>query len=295
MKKQSTIRLIPYDQIDFKKWDTCINRSSNGLLYAYSWFLDSTCDKWDALVEEDYKAVFPLPLIRKKARYRLTPSRYSLQLGLFATYPISKEILQNFIDLIPAKYKKYELPLNVQNPSPEGKFQLLDRFVFRKDLIFSMDMHAQMSKSKLITDKGESMSINKGIQLAVIINFVLRICNNKVKAREVLALRKIISFCSRFGFGFSYGVYSSTNNLIGLSYLIRFHNRVYILFASTEDHEHRRKILQSLLDEIYKDFENQDLVLECIAIGDKELQKTLVKNGFKRVHYKVIKKRRRLF
>ena len=295
MKEKSTIRLIPYEKIDYKKWDTCINNSSNGLLYAYSWFLDSTCDKWDALVEDDYEAVFPLPLVKKKGRYRISVSRYSLQLGLLATYPVTPEKLQRFIELIPGKYKKYELPLNVQNPSPVGKFQLLDRFVFRKDMIFSIDMHAHMAKSKLVTDKGESMTVTKGVQLAVIINFILRICKDKVKAREVLALRKIISFCSRFGFGFSYGVYSSANNLIGLSYLIRFHNRVYLLFATTEDHEYRRKILQTLLDKIYKDFENQDLVLECIAIGDKELQKTLVKNGFKRVHYKVIKKRRRLF
>lgn len=295
MKTKSTIRLVPYDKINYKAWDTCINRSSNGLVYGYSWFLDSTCDKWDALVEDDYMAVFPIPLTKKKGRYWISTSKYTLQLGLFATYPLNGDTLQRFIDLIPRKYKKFTLPLNALNPIPVGKFQLIDKFVFRKDLIFSLKMHTHMAKSEHLADIGEQMTIIKGVQLAVIINFVLRICKNKVEAKDILALRKIISFCSRFGFGFSYGVYSSTNNLVGLSYVIRFHNRAYLLFASAEDHEYRQKVLQTLLNRFYKDFENQDLVLECVAVGDKELQKTLIKNGFKRVHYNVIKKRRRLF
>jgi hypothetical protein len=295
MINKSTIRFVPYDKIDLKLWDTCINKSSNGLIYAYSWFLDSTCDKWDALIEEDYKAVFPIPLIKKKGRYRIATSKYTLQLGLFATYPANDEVLERFIKLIPGKYKRYTLPLNVLNPIPKGKFQLIDQFVFRKDFIFSHKMHTHMAKSANIGDAGEQMTIIKGVQLAVIINFVLRVCKNKVKSKDVLALRKIVSFCSRFNFGFSYGVYSSSNNLIGLSYVIRFHNRVYLLFATAEDHDYRKKVLQTLLNRFYKDFENQDLVMECIAIGDKELQKTLIKNGFKRVHYNVIKKRRRIF
>lgn len=295
MQNENTINLVPFEELDYKAWDTCINKSSNGLVYAYSWFLDSTCDRWDALVEGDYKAVFPIPLKKIKGRYRIYTSKYSLQLGLFATYPVTKEKLQQFIDRIPRKYKRFSLPLNVLNPSPEGKYALLNQFVFRKDLIFSVSMHTQMARSEHIIEHGESMTISKGIQLAVIINFVLRVCRNKVHAYDVLALRKIISFCSRFGMGTAYGVYSSTNNLIGLSYLIRFHNRLYLLFATAGDHEYRRKIFQTLLNRVYQDFEKQDLVMECIAIGDKELQKSLVKNGFKRAHYKVIKKRRRLF
>ena len=45
--------------IDFVKWDKCINNAYNGSIYGYSWFLNIVCPNWDAIVYDNYKAVFP--------------------------------------------------------------------------------------------------------------------------------------------------------------------------------------------------------------------------------------------
>ena len=35
--------------------------SCNGFSFALSWYLDASCDNWDALIADDYTAVMPLP------------------------------------------------------------------------------------------------------------------------------------------------------------------------------------------------------------------------------------------
>jgi hypothetical protein len=52
-------------EIDKVLWDQCITNASNGLIYAYSYYLDAVCTNWDALVLNDYEAVMPLPWRKK--------------------------------------------------------------------------------------------------------------------------------------------------------------------------------------------------------------------------------------
>ena len=52
-------------EIDYDRWDSCVSSSDNRLIYAFSWYLDLVCRDWDALVYNDYQAVFPLPKRRK--------------------------------------------------------------------------------------------------------------------------------------------------------------------------------------------------------------------------------------
>ena len=64
----SSIRYVAHNELDKSKWDDCIETASNGIVFAYSWYLDAVCDNWDALVLNEYEAVFP---ITKKSKFGL--------------------------------------------------------------------------------------------------------------------------------------------------------------------------------------------------------------------------------
>jgi hypothetical protein len=51
------ITYLSSQQVDKLKWDRGIEHAGNGLIYAYSFYLDAMCDNWDALVLNDYEAV----------------------------------------------------------------------------------------------------------------------------------------------------------------------------------------------------------------------------------------------
>ena len=65
MGDQPSIRYLAHNDINRDQWDNCIRQAENGLIYGYSWYLDTTAGNWDGLVSGDYEAVMPLPLKKK--------------------------------------------------------------------------------------------------------------------------------------------------------------------------------------------------------------------------------------
>ena len=65
MDNEGQIRYLSQAQIDKKKWDECIDRADNGLIYPYSFYLDALSKNWDALVLNDYEAIMPLTWNKK--------------------------------------------------------------------------------------------------------------------------------------------------------------------------------------------------------------------------------------
>ena len=109
------IKYITHQQIDKTKWDECIQQSLNPLIYGYSWYLDQSAPNWDALVLDDYEAVFPLTHGRKYFINYLYQPLITQQLGLFYKNLIGAEELENFIKAIPKKFRFVDIALNEAN------------------------------------------------------------------------------------------------------------------------------------------------------------------------------------
>jgi len=65
------IKHLQQKEIDKIKWDACISNAANGLIYGYSFYLDTMARHWDALVLNDYEAVMPLTWNKKYGFYYL--------------------------------------------------------------------------------------------------------------------------------------------------------------------------------------------------------------------------------
>ncbi|WP_431214603.1 hypothetical protein ACQ86N_07395 [Puia sp. P3] len=56
------IRFLEGKDIDARRWDACIEKASNRLVYGFHFYLDHMAGgQWSALVLGDYQAVMPLP------------------------------------------------------------------------------------------------------------------------------------------------------------------------------------------------------------------------------------------
>ena len=77
--------IIPSHKIDLGKWDCCITKHPNGLIYAQSDYLNIMTSNWHGIVVGNYKAVMPLPWRRKYGiRYLYTPA-FMQQLGFIGS------------------------------------------------------------------------------------------------------------------------------------------------------------------------------------------------------------------
>lgn len=56
------IHIVPHATLDYRKWDTAVQRDARGSLYDASAFLNVMADDWYGLVVEDYRSVMALPV-----------------------------------------------------------------------------------------------------------------------------------------------------------------------------------------------------------------------------------------
>ncbi len=112
------IRYVEHRDIDKTKWDDCINRSENGLVYALSWYLDVVCPQWTAIIVDDYHLVMPLPVRKKYGISYIFAPLYAQQLGVFGNH-LTGNILEQILNTIPHQYRIVDLKLNESNTLPE--------------------------------------------------------------------------------------------------------------------------------------------------------------------------------
>lgn len=109
------IHYLKHHEINKQKWDECVQNSPNGILYAYSWYLDIVCPAWEALIEDDYASVMPLPMGKKYGFTYTYPPLFTQQLGLFSLYDMAEQKTMEFISAIPPHYRYIEMQLNEKN------------------------------------------------------------------------------------------------------------------------------------------------------------------------------------
>lgn len=108
------IRYLGRADVNTEKWNECISMSGNGLIYAYTWWLDKMCEQWSALVLDDYDAVMPLTWKKKFGFSYLYQPWFTASLGMFAKLPLNIDFA-DFLAAIPSKYLLWDFSVNEYN------------------------------------------------------------------------------------------------------------------------------------------------------------------------------------
>lgn len=112
---EKKIEYISHAQINKQRWDNCVEASPNGLIYAYTTYLDAMSPHWDALVFGDYEAIMPLTWRRKMGIRYLCQPAFSQQLGIFYTDPLLQKLVPDFLRKTSLQFRLIEVYLNQHN------------------------------------------------------------------------------------------------------------------------------------------------------------------------------------
>lgn len=93
-------------EIDRRLYDAVARQS--GRPYQLSWWLDTVSPGWEALIEDNYKAVMPLPVKQRYGLRYIVQPLFTQQLGLIGSTDI-----EAFVHAIP--YLSYDFNLNHDN------------------------------------------------------------------------------------------------------------------------------------------------------------------------------------
>ena len=101
--------------IDKQKWDRCIETATNGLIYAFSFYLDAMSENWDALIMNDYEAVMPLTWNKKYGIYYLRLPAFTQQSGIFGNLLFTENVTEMFLNKALEQFPFAEINLNFGN------------------------------------------------------------------------------------------------------------------------------------------------------------------------------------
>ncbi|MGN6249096.1 MAG: hypothetical protein ACTHNG_12145 [Ginsengibacter sp.] len=261
------ISYLPQGKIDKSKWDNCIKNSANGLIYAYSFYLDAMSENWDALVANDYEVVMPLTWKRKYGIYYLYQPPFTASLGVFGNN-ISKEIVKNFLENISQKFRYWDFYLNRENLFSIPEFPMYERsnFILR----LSSDYESIKAKYASSTSRNIKRSIEfgnvvkKGIPLDDVIHLSKEQARNfsTIEEKTYLNFSKLFNFLKEKNLAISYGVYSPQNKLVASCAYFFSHNRAYYILVGNHPDGKTSGASHMMIDAFIQDHAGKNLILD---------------------------------
>lgn len=263
----SPIRYLPNKEIDKSKWATRIATASNGLIYAYSYYLDAMAKNWDALVLDDYEAVMPLPWKRKYGFYYLYQPAFTASLGIFSSI-ITEELVTAFIKAIPEKFRLVEISLNTGNNFPAASSHFYPR------INYTLDLHKDYNTLFNLYRDNHKRNIAKAAQLGckvsreIAADDVIRLCSEQmkhtggVKDADYYSFKKLFDFMKVRKEAVVYGIVDSQNRLLASCIFFFSHNRAYYILVGNHPDGRTLGASHALIDAFIKDYAGSEMTLD---------------------------------
>lgn len=158
------MRFLLSHQIDTERWDRIVDRSPNGRIYGYSWYLGGLADRWGALIEGDYEYIMPLPYNRKYGLYYIFNPSYVQQIGIYSDRrEVTGEVYARFLQAIPKRFRLVNFSVSLDTAIPLKEGECLKK---RTNLILAMnrpyeEIYQGFSRNikRIVRDAPESFSL----------------------------------------------------------------------------------------------------------------------------------------
>ena len=291
------IRHLTHNKIDKTRWDDCIRHSFNGNIYAWSWYLDIVHPQWEALVENDYERVMPLTGNKRMGINYLFQPFFTQQLGIFSTSHLSENIIQNFIDAIPQKYRLTEIRLNAYNKVNYDIEYFKKHRNIELDLIYDYQSiynnYNNNTKKNLKKANKNILYLNRDINPELVIKLFRDNRGKEIKHwkdKEYQRLLTLINTAIEKEYCFVYGVNDDNNEIIAGAVFMVSHDRIVFLFSGVDKSNQHKNAWTFLIDSVIKEFCGMPFTFDFEGSDNEGLARFYKGFGGKEVYYPEIKR-----
>lgn len=109
------IKRLKYEEVDWQKYQNCLERSEQYIFFAEKKYLDLLLHQnWEILIDNDYEAVMPIPLAKKLGFNFVVMPLQTQQLGIFSEKD-TPELNESFLAFFQQNYKVFYYAFNAKN------------------------------------------------------------------------------------------------------------------------------------------------------------------------------------
>lgn len=294
------IKHLKHNEIDKPLWDDRIAVSTCETIYPYSWYLDTVCPGWEALISPNYRAVMPLTPRKKFGIPYLFQPHFTQQLGVFSRNNLTVAEIKQFLQSIPESYRYIDIALNENN---YFKNEILS-FTENRNFILSLDR----GYDKLIGCFSENTlrNIKKAKKNKIIIRksdaIVSELIRMFKKGRGASlkhlgneyydTLKNVIEKCTEKKQCSVLGAYSKDNKLIAGAVFVFSASRAIFLFSTCIPEALNTGAMHYIIDYFIREHARESLVLDFEGSNNKGIARLYRSFGSEEKHYFNFKRNR---
>ena len=268
------IRYLTHNQIDTQRWDECIEQSPDGLVYAWSWYLDVVHPGWEALVEDDYEAVMPLAAGKKFGVNYLFQPFFTQKFGVFGKKEVSEEKIEEFLEAIPEKFKFAEFRINKSygTYNTHGTYTTYKSENHRNiELSLTPDYsviaanYNSNTKRNLTKAQKQGLTIVENAEPSVIIELFRKNRGKNIKKwgdMEYNRLLSLVEVAKNHNQCLVLGAQTSDNHLVAGAFFMMSHNKIVFLFSGSDESNKENHGLTFLLDYVIEKYSGTPNILD---------------------------------
>ncbi|MES2838584.1 MAG: hypothetical protein V4667_13730 [Bacteroidota bacterium] len=291
------IKYLKHNEIDKQKWNECILNSFNGIVYAYTHYLDVVCPNWEALVKDDYEMVMPLTWNKKYGKYYIYQPPFTQQLGVFSKEHLTEKIVEKFLLAIPKHFQFLEFNLNTYNKLSNKEYNSKAFLTHELDMIspyeFLYKSYSENTKRNLKKANHHQLKILNNCKVDEIINLFKKNKGKEVKAfkpEHYVMLNKLYNKFYKVGFAKAFAVCNSANEIIAGALFFFSNNKAIFLFSGNSTEGKEKAALFFLIDQFIKNHSEKNLTLDFEGSNNPTLARFYKSFGSKPITYLHVKK-----
>ncbi len=253
--------------IDRGKWDSCIKNSPGVKPYSYSWYLDIMAPGWQALVEDDYKAIFPVTGFKRFGIQYIATPIFLPQLGVCSLEKTASAVVNEFVERIPEFYKLIDITID-QKPVTPG-FTVTEKPNFELDLSKPYeklrDNFSPHCRRNIQTSVRLVPEIVSDIFPAELIDLFLKNKGKEIKGIKSLnyhRLSSLMKFCMTYNKGKIVGVRDSGRRLIFGIFLVETEGIITMLLVVNTPESREKRLGYFIVNELIKAHSKTKTILD---------------------------------
>jgi hypothetical protein len=259
-------------EIDREQWDNCIRNSSCLKPYPYSWYLDIMSPGWEALVDDDYDSVFPIPALRRFGIQYISTPAFLQQLGAFSPDKPAERAIVEFLYYLPDFFKFTDL--NIAQKINISGYKVTEKQNYVLDLSKSYDeLLAGFSancKRSIESAGKKNTELTTDIKPDELIDLHIQIMGRDlkdVKPKDFQKLRNLMNFCLKNKKGRIMGVRQGRKKLAHGIFIIETHGYKTLQFIVSTPKARDKHLEYYSLNEIIKQYAGTRTILDLSAVS----------------------------
>ena len=282
------IHYLTHNQIDTQRWDECIAQSPDGMVYAWSWYLDVVHPGWEALVENDYETVMPLTGGKKYGINYLFQPFFTQKWGVYGKNVVEKEKIEKFLAAIPEKFKFAEFRIDRSYKAYQVENHRNIELSLNQEYPVLAENYHSNTKRDLAKAKKENLKVVEDVEPSAIIELFRKNRGSDIKKwgdKEYNRLLNLVETAKKHDSCLILGTKNADNQLVAGAFFMISHKKIVFLFSGADESNKELHGLSFLLDFVIEKYSGTDYILDFEGSDNDGLARFYKGFGGKEIFY----------